>query len=95
MLLITLNVWFGPTRDGEGKVPVMEYQAAYVTRMPLRAALLHLNAYEVAHNSKFKASAINYTLLSVVTIDYLNSDVREKMRIQLIDDLPTTPDEIE
>jgi len=50
--------------------------------------------YQEARNSKYLASAINYTLLTVVTIDYLNPDVREKMNIQLIEDLPTTVDEI-
>ena len=95
MLLITFNEWFGPTREGDGKVPVLESLTAFVTHMPLPEALLHVNSYEVAHNSKFKASAINFTLLSVATIEYLNPDVREKMRIQLIDDLPTSPEEID
>ena len=94
MLLITFNIWHGPTRLGS-EVPVTEYQEAYVTHMLLPDALLHVNSYEVAHNSMFKMSAINYTLLSVATIEYLNPDVREKMRIQLIDDLPTTPEEID
>jgi len=94
MLLITFNEWFGPTRGNEDKVPVLEYMTSMVTHMKLQEALLHVHAYQEAHNSKYIASAITYTLLTVVTIEYLNPDVREKMNIQLIEDLPITIDEI-
>jgi len=94
MLLITFNEWFGPTRGNEDKVPVLEYMTSLVTDMALPEALLHVHAYEEAHNAKYRASAINYTLLTVETIDYLNSDVREKMNIQLIEELPIIDEEI-
>jgi len=95
MLLITVNEWFGPTAEGEGKVPVSEYQTALVSYLPLPEALLHLKAYELAHNSKYRASAINFTLLAVSTIDNLDSDVRKMVDIQMIEDLPTTAEEID
>jgi len=94
MLLITFNEWFGPTWGNEDKVPTSECMTSMVAHMKLQEALLHVHAYQEARNSKYLASAINYTLLTVVTIDYLNPDVREKMNIQLIEDLPTTVDEI-
>ena len=95
MLLITFNEWFGPTAEGEGRVPVSEYHTAYVTDLALPEALLRVNAYEMAHNSKYRASAICFTLLSVVTIDYLSSVIREKMNIQMIEDLPITVGKID
>ena len=94
MLLITCNEWFGPTRESEHPVPVIESPCVFVTDMKLPEALLRINLYQTAHNSAFTASAINFTLVGVETIDYLNSDVRDKMSIPLIEDLPTTADEI-
>ena len=94
MLLITFNEWFGPTRGNEDKVPTSDCVTSVVTLMRLPEALLHMHAYQEAHNSKYKVSAITYTLLTVVTIEYLNPDVRDKMNIQRIEDLPTTVDEI-
>ena len=94
MLLITFNEWFGPTRGNENKVPESEYMTSLVTHLKLPEALLHVHAYQEAHNSKYKVSAINFKLVAVETIDYLNPDVRDKMSIPLIEDLPTTADEI-
>lgn len=94
MLLITVNEWFGPTRGNEDNVPSMDCMTSLVTHMRLPEALLHLHAYQEAHNTKYTASAITYVLLTVATIEYLNPDVREKMDLQLIEDLPTTVDKI-
>ena len=94
MLLITFNEWFGPTRGNEDKVPTSDCVTSVVTLMRLPEALLHMHAYQEAHNSKYRATAVNFKLVAVETIDYLNSTVRDKMSIPLIEDLPTTADEI-
>ena len=94
MLLLTFNEWFGPTRGNEDKVPVLENQSAFVTEMTLPEALLRLDAYKQIHNTKYCSSAIEYTLLSVVTIESLDSVISDKFGITLIDDLPITLGEI-
>ena len=94
MLLITFNEWFGPTREALYPAPVIETMTCFVTDLKLSEALLRVNSYEEAHNSKYRATAVNFKLVAVETIDYLNSTVRDKMSIPLIEDLPTTADEI-
>lgn len=95
MLSITFNEWFGPTREGNAKVPVIESTTTFVTDMTLPEALLHVHAYQIAHNLKYKATAIEFEFLTAIPIDYLNSQVRLLMNIILIEDLPTSTDEIE
>lgn len=95
MLSITFNEWFGPTREGSAKVPIIESTTTFVTDMALPEALLHVHAYEVAHNLKYKSTAILFQFLTAIPIDYLNSQVRLVMNIILIEDLPTSTDEIE
>lgn len=101
MLLITFNEWFGPGRHASDTIPKAHQvdesitQTGFVTGMELPEALLHVHAYEIAHNNRFVATAIHFTLLSVSKIDYLDEDIREKMDIQLIEALPIIPEEID
>lgn len=96
MLLITLNEWFGPNRDTPpGHVEVSERLVGFVTDMTLPEALLHLHNHETARNNHYRGSAITYTLLTVETIDYLNSGITDKFNIQVIEDLPINPEDFD
>ena len=98
MLLLHMSLWFGPGRympeEDRRHIEVDISSVGYVTNHTLRAALHRLHRYQEAYNAKYAAS-IEYTLLSVSTIDFLGVDEMEMMNITLIEDLPITKEDIE
>lgn len=100
MLLIRFNVWFGPSRDwtNSGKPYVhgiTEKVEAYVTRLSLADAVLHMRAYEHAFNKRYAAvNATVFTLLGVDAIDDLDEEAADLARVRLIEDMPTKAEEL-
>lgn len=86
MLLLTVSEWLGPGRDHPHPKSVDEKirTISFATRMGLEKAINLLADYEDKYNRRHTL-AVNFTLLSVSTIDDISDGALELMRIQLIE----------
>src|SRR4051812_5607401 len=98
MLLLTMQEWFGSAsrRDPRlAKVDTEVRQRAFVTRLPLAEALDRIHAYEEAHNARYaRATALEFALLTVVTIDDLDERRIQIARVVFVETLDSSPGEM-
>jgi len=98
MLLLTMREWFGPASRRDPRLIKMNTevgQCAFVTRLPLGDALERIRAYEEAYNTRYaRANALQFTLLTVVTIDDLDERQIEIARVVLVETLHSGPGEM-
>ena len=96
MLLLTMNEWLGPSRAAQAQrheretIEPREQLMALATRLSLADALRAIRAYELAYTRAYPSVAINFTLLSVSTIDDLDDDALADARVNLVEELDPT-----
>lgn len=98
MLLIRFNVWFGPSRHRDpnlGEMKSQITQEAHATRLSLPDALRRVRAYEEAFGNRYASvTATEFTLLGVDVIEDLDDESLSLARVPLIEELPTTAEQI-
>ena len=88
MLLLTISEWLGPGRDHPNSKSVDERirTISFATNLGLEEAINLLADYEDKYNRRYTLS-INFTLLSVSTVDNISDGALELMRVQLIENM--------
>lgn len=87
MLLITVNEWLGSRYRND--LETKNSLKAFATRLPLEESLTALAEYQDAYNRNHVSIAVNFTLISVCTIDELSDATLERMQVQRIEKLPS------
>lgn len=97
MLLITLNEWFGPSREAmhrehvdpkAAKTEAKEYLTTFATRLPQLEALRRLMEYQRAYNKHYwQVTAINFRIHAITEVEDIPDDLLEEFQTFLVERL--------
>jgi hypothetical protein len=98
VILIAVNEWLGPGRrmtpEQSERTLVKERLVSFASTQTLAAAILHLRGYEDAYNAVYPL-AVNFTVLSVATIDDLTAEHLDAARIEVLDLMPCNVEQLQ